>query len=131
MEPEEEKISDEQQAKANLIMNLTNIFLGPDENTERYSQEKNKEGYIYCLYNPAHPLVYKIGLTKRTVEDRLNELNKATGTFHNFVVIISKKVTDCHESESRIHRVLQPFRLKKEFFQAPLDKIQNLFDLEG
>jgi len=131
VEPEEEKISAEQQRKANMIMNLVDIFVPPDKNNERYQQDKSREGYIYCLYNPAHPLVYKIGLTTRTVEDRLNDLNKATGTFHNFVVIISKKVTDCYESESRIHKELAPYRLKKEFFQAPLNKIQNLFDLEG
>jgi len=137
VEQEEEKISNEQQRKANMIMNLVNIFVPPDENTERYQQEakdvnnKGREGYIYCLYNPGHPLVYKIGFTRRTVEDRLNELNKVTSLCFNFVPIISKKVTDCVASECRIHKELAPYRLKKEFFQAPLDKIQNLFDSEG
>lgn len=46
---------------------LENPFLEPTIQT----------GYIYCFSNPAMPGIYKIGMTLRTVEDRLRESNQS------------------------------------------------------
>jgi hypothetical protein len=36
-------------------------------------------GHIYVLQNTSVPGIFKIGFTERSVADRLNEINKATG----------------------------------------------------
>ena len=49
-------------------------------------------GYLYCFSNESLKNLYKIGMTTRTVEDRLKEANSSTWCPPNFKIELSVKV---------------------------------------
>jgi hypothetical protein len=87
-------------------------------------------GYIYAMSNKTMPGILKIGMTERTIEERLKEAN-GTFTLMPFVVEMSKKVLNCKEKEKCIHQILQSKRVnpKKEFFEVTIEEIKPIFDL--
>ena len=63
-------------------------FVGVDNNVwnvryfkRKYGSKKSplSTGHIYVLQNTSVPGIFKIGFTERSVVERLNEINKATG----------------------------------------------------
>jgi hypothetical protein len=88
------------------------------------------EGYIYCLSNPAHPDIFKIGKTSDP-EERRKTLSADTGVVFPFKIEFAKKVKDPSSKESTIHSYLHSKRVnpKREFFREPIDQIKKLFDL--
>ena len=89
------------------------------------------EGYIYCLSNPTHPDIFKIGITFNTPEERCKILSSDTGVVFPFKIEFAKKVKDPRFKETKIHSFLNAKRVnpKREFFREPLDQIKTLFDL--
>jgi hypothetical protein len=87
-------------------------------------------GYIYAMSNKTMPGILKIGMTERSIEERLKEAN-GTFTLIPFIVEISKKVLNCKEKEKCIHQILQSKRVnpKKEFFEVTIEEIKPIFDL--
>lgn len=87
-------------------------------------------GYIYAMSNKSMPGILKIGMTERSIEERLKEAN-GTFTLIPFVVEMSKNVLNCKEKEKCIHQILQPKRVnpKKEFFEVTIEEIKPIFDL--
>ena len=87
-------------------------------------------GYVYAMSNKSMPGILKIGMTDRSIEERLKEAN-GTFTLIPFVVEMSKYVSKCKEKEKCIHQILQSKRVnpKKEFFQVTLEEIKPIFDL--
>jgi hypothetical protein len=87
-------------------------------------------GYVYAMSNKSMPGILKIGMTERSIEERLKEAN-GTFTLIPFVVEMSKYVSNCKEKERCIHQILQSKRVnpKKEFFQVTLEEIKPIFDL--
>ena len=87
-------------------------------------------GYVYAMSNKSMPGILKIGMTERSIEERLKDAN-GTFTLIPFVVVMSKYVSNCKEKERCIHQILQSKRvnLKKEFFQVTLEEIKPIFDL--
>jgi len=83
-------------------------------------------GSIYLVRSAAHGNdVYKIGLTRRTVDERATELSRATGVPLPFDVLASWTVPDCTDAERRIHQALAACRLSpgREFFRESLPTI--------
>jgi hypothetical protein len=87
-------------------------------------------GYIYAMSNKSMPGILKIGMTERSIEERLKEAN-GTFTLIPFVVEMSKNVLNCKEKEKCIHQILQSKRVnpKKEFFEVTIEEIKPIFDL--
>jgi hypothetical protein len=90
--------------------------------------EKAKEeyvtdnAYIYILSNQSMPNLLKIGFTKRSVEERVDELNAATGVPVPFTIeaYFQSEYPETHEE--RIHNALHKYRIEyKEFFNIELD----------
>jgi hypothetical protein len=79
-------------------------------------------GYVYILVNPAMPGMLKIGMTRRTPEERARELSRATGVPVPFRVAFAEYVRDCERAERLIHRRLDRYRANqnREFFSLPL-----------
>ena len=48
-------------------------------------------GYIYAMSNKSMPGILKIGMTERSIEERLKEAN-GTFTLIPFIVVMSKNV---------------------------------------
>lgn len=78
-------------------------------------------GHVYFLTNPRMPGLVKIGRTAY-LNQRLLELNGATGVPSPFVMEHSIETANEFELERLLHQMLAPFRLwtRKEFFEIPL-----------
>lgn len=83
----------------------------------------NQSGYVYLLKNDAMSDIYKIGMTNRTVEERVKELSLSTSIPLPFEVVCSVKVDDAKEIEQYFHKEYKEFRISnnREFFK--FDKI--------
>lgn len=90
-------------------------------------------GYLYVLSNNAMPGLLKIGLTTRAVEDRVAELNAATGVPSPFVLEAYFESADPSKDEAAVHRRYAAQRNRgKEFFRLDLsDTIQAVRDITG
>ena len=86
-------------------------------------------GYIYCFSNPSMPGILKIGMTKRTPEERLKEANQSD-TWRpptEYVVELSIRVTDHVTAEREIHEALKSKRINanREFFKATVIDVMH------
>lgn len=77
-------------------------------------------GYIYILSNKyyKHNKLLKIGMTSRTVDKRVGELNRAFGVPEDFSVVFKKQARLPSVAEKEIHRRLSRYRVNRnrEFF---------------
>lgn len=81
-------------------------------------------GYIYVLSNPSMPGLYKIGMTRRPLGDRVNELGASTGVPTPFVVEAYFETNDPEEHERKVHIALGEYRMpSKEFFRLRLEEV--------
>ena len=81
------------------------------------------------------PEIYKVGVTLRTPADRLFEANQSD-TWRPptpYSQVMAKRVRDAPAKEHKIHTIMDEFGFRihprREFFNAPLTLIQQLFDL--
>ena len=88
-------------------------------------------GVIYIQRSPALDVnVYKVGLTRRSSQERAAELSSATGIPLPFGVLGNWEVGDCARVEREVHRRLAAFRInpRREFFYADLSLISRTID---
>lgn len=88
-------------------------------------------GWIYIMRSGSHyDDLYKIGLTRRSIETRADELSSATGVPTGFEVLAKWEVADCSRVEREIHERLKPIRVNKrrEFFRGNLQMIVSVID---
>lgn len=92
-------------------------------------------GYVYCFSNESMPGIYKLGMTERVPEMRLNEAN-ASDTWRPptpYKIEMAKKVTNPKEKELTMHKLLscvsERIHPKREFFRVSLESVQLIFDL--
>jgi hypothetical protein len=78
-------------------------------------------GYIYILSTRSHPTWLKIGYTERTVEERINEINRATGILEPFGVRAVWVLRNAPQVEGFVHYALTGNRVRddREFFELP------------
>jgi hypothetical protein len=89
-------------------------------------------GYIYCMKDRDVPGRVKIGMTRRGVEERLREANRAD-TWKlpgSYEIKFAKYVLHPEEKERRIHEELSWCRIhpKREFFSISEDEVRVIFD---
>ena len=94
-------------------------------------------GKIYIISNVGSfgEHVYKIGLTRREIEERVKELGDASVPFE-FDIHAIIKTNNAPELETKLHRKLSIYRLnksnwRKEFFKITIDELKELIDDEG
>lgn len=77
-------------------------------------------GWIYVLSSRELPDLLKVGMTTRSVEERVREINSATGVAIPFGVRRCWCVRDPAAAEKIAHERLSPWRLRgdREFFRA-------------
>lgn len=88
-------------------------------------------GYIYVVRSAAHAKdIFKVGLTRRTTEERSKELSRTTGSPDHFLVVQEWATGDCVLAEQQIHAELDQYRINpnREFFQAPYKVIVAAID---
>lgn len=83
--------------------------------------QAGKSGWIYVLSTREQPDVLKIGMTQRSVEERVKEINSATGVAIPFSARGVFLVNDARVAERRVFERLDSFRIRsdREFFQLP------------
>ena len=82
---------------------------------------RNIPGYLYILSNTHMPGLLKIGLTSRSVAERVAELNSATGVPSAFTVEAYFESSDPNTDETAIHKLLETDRApNREFFRINL-----------
>jgi hypothetical protein len=85
-------------------------------------------GWIYILSTREIPQLLKIGMTRRTVEDRVREINSATGVAIPFGVRCCWRVVDPSKAEDVVHSALDPWRIRgdREFFRIEFSDAKKL-----
>lgn len=92
-----------------------------EKGDERFSGEN--AGFIYILRNPTlEKNVFKIGLTRKNVDERANQLSK-TSVPDKFYIAQEWNVKDCIKAEKIIHDKLKDYRVdpRREFFKIEYD----------
>ena len=80
----------------------------------KYGSKKSptSTGHIYILQNISVPGILKIGFTERSVADRLNEINKATGVISPWQVRDFWFTQEPYLAEQEIHERLKDYRVE-------------------
>lgn len=82
------------------------------------------QGFIYVLSNDHMPDLVKVGLSHRPVQERVDELNAATGVPSPFHIEAYFPSADPEGHEREIHRCLSDARVPgKEFFRCDIPHV--------
>ena len=81
-------------------------------------------GWLYVLSTREQPDMLKVGMTQRPVEERVREINSATGVPIPFSARGVFRVKDARDAERRVFERLDSFRIRsdREFFQIPYEE---------
>lgn len=101
-----------------------------NENEKMTSPEKN---IVYVLTNLAMPGLVKIGMTDRSVEDRVKELSHPSGVPTSFKVHYACTVKDAEFVEKQVHLAFNfgdnRLNQKREFFKIDPQRIVDILKL--
>jgi hypothetical protein len=88
---------------------------------ETLFKARTVEGYLYILSNAEMPGLLKIGITIRSVTERVAELSSTTGVPVPFTVEAHFESRDPKSDEAAIHKLLAQHRVPgREFFRVTL-----------
>jgi hypothetical protein len=95
--------------------------LGADRQMQAFPRahvERPGIGYVYVLSTREQPRLLKIGYTDRAVEERVTEINQATGVVYPFGVRAVWAVAQARDVEQELHALLANHRVRRdrEFF---------------
>jgi hypothetical protein len=101
------------------ILKCLSIFLG----LTSINDEPNA-GWVYILATREAPSFLKIGMTTRSVEERVREINSATGVLVPFGIWRCWRVMMPAEAEKHVHSALAEFRVRgdREFFAVEVSE---------
>ena len=114
-------------ARTNLLRLPTRRCLAVHLGQAKIANEADA-GWIYVLSTRDLPELLKVGMTTRSVEQRANEINGATGVAIPFGVRRCWRVFQPARAEKIAHQTLQEYRLRKdrEFFRLPFNDAVRL-----
>ena len=94
------------------------------------ARQVGKKGFLYVLGTRNQPRLLKIGVTQRTVEVRVKEINSATGVVVPYGVRAVWRVDDAAAVEREIHALLAPYRVRadREFFEIGFNEASRLIN---
>lgn len=109
-----------------------------ESNTSELIIEKNRNkftgkdsGFIYIIRNPIMgPNIFKIGLTRNEVEERIKQLSK-TSVPDKFYKAQEWNVKNCVKAEKEIHDLLEKFRIdpRREFFEVNYEEAVRIISM--
>ena len=87
-------------------------------------------GWVYILSTREQPDILKVGMTTRTVFERVQEINSATGVLVPFAARRVFRVQNARHAEKRIHSRLDRYRIRsdREFFKLPFFKAVEIIE---
>ncbi len=108
-----------------LIAFLFSSSSDKSSTTRQHYTEPTITGHVYIIDNDLFPEYVKIGMTTRSVNDRIREFNTAVPV--NFSVKMDIPCPDPYSVEQDIHSVLKDYRVKnKEWFKIDSDNFNEL-----
>ena len=128
------KLSDENSILTTTLQELEENWGCVVYRDHQYITVKSHPKYwVYCMSNPSMEGIYKIGMTKRSPEERLKEANSAD-TFRPptpYEILCSVQTTDAVKKEKQLHKILSEYRVSenREFFKVEKQRIIELFNL--
>jgi hypothetical protein len=86
--------------------------------------------YVYVLVNRSIPNMVKIGMTKRSVDERAREINRATGVPTPWIPVYSFKCYGSEILEKRVHEYLAQYRINndREMFGVTSSTAQQVIE---
>jgi len=86
------------------------------------SEGSSGVGWLYVLSTRENPRLLKVGMTRRSVDERVNEINSATGVVIPYSARRAYRVADPATAEREVHRLLHTFRVRsdREFFELSI-----------
>jgi len=86
-------------------------------------------GYVYVLKNDCMPGVFKIGMTTRSVKERIAELN-GTNLPMEYECVAKAYSKNPEVDEAAIHEIFKEYRVnsQREFFKVSIDLIVEEID---
>ncbi|CAB3730111.1 hypothetical protein LMG22037_05505 [Paraburkholderia phenoliruptrix] len=87
-------------------------------------------GFVYVLGNDSMPGIYKIGMTEKAPQERLEQLSSATSVPEAFNMIFFAQVKNALKVEQEMHRYFEDYRVNdsREFFRAPIRELRDYID---
>lgn len=102
-----------------------------------YTRLEGGEGYVYILKCDNQPGLVKIGMTERTPQERLKEINRATGVLFPFYIVKAYPCKSPRAVEQLTHLELDKYRVntQKEGFsvfpEQAMEVIERVIDRYG
>lgn len=86
-----------------------------------HAEQEDGDGWVYILSTRKSPNILKIGMTTRSVSQRVREINSATAVLHPLSARAVYRVRNASTAESEIFQVLAAYRIRqdREFFEIP------------
>ncbi|MTA40613.1 MAG: hypothetical protein F2563_02200 [Actinobacteria bacterium] len=103
-----------------LATTLALIEAMPVEGDDKMVATVEEEGFIYCMSDTYAPGRVKVGMTRRSINERLEEANRGdTWKLTNYVVNYHRKVDNPLEKERIVHKAMKEWRIRadREFFK--------------
>lgn len=102
------------------LLNSLLIYQGEYVNFE----QKDGHGWVYILSTRESPNILKIGMTTRSVSQRVKEINSATAVLYPLSARAVYRVRNASAAESEIFQVLASYRIRqdREFFKIPFNQ---------
>lgn len=113
--------------EATEIIRYLDNFLAGGRDKDR---QEGSTGYVYILSTRSQPRFLKIGMTQRSIDARVKEINAATGVVIPYGVRAVWKVDNASEVERELHALLAEFRVRsdREFFELEFNQASQLIN---
>ena len=87
-------------------------------------------GYVYAFSNESMPGIFKIGMTKRTIHDILNEANTSDEFMPPTPYMISHciKVTNYKKIKKIISNTIISKKVNRDFFKISFEDLNDIFN---
>jgi len=86
------------------------------------------EGFIYILESSGTPGILKIGYTDRSPQDRVREINSATGVIIPYHIVNTYPCKAPKHIETLVHQALHTHRVNKEGFNVSLKHAKEVIE---
>lgn len=109
-----------------ILRYLDNFLAGGRKET----LQDGPAGFIYILSTRSQPQFLKIGMTQRSVEARVKEINGVTGVVIPYGVRAVWKVDNALEREKEVHALLAEYRVRadREFFEIEFNDASRIIN---
>ena len=113
-----------------LVNGTLPTYLSNWKNHRTVRVSQGKRGWLYVLSTKDEPDILKIGRTTRSVEDRVKEINSATGVLVPYSARAVFQVEDTIAAENLVFNLLSDHRIRqdREFFQIPFSEAAKIIE---